>query len=304
MPASKAAGKPTANRLSCGAARASRPITIWKRTIAKATGSTTVGTNKISDTADAAIAQCAGELLAAKGKSVVMCGSNDVSTQILVNSINSMLGNYGSTIDLQNATFYHQGDDGTVAQLIKDMNAGSIGAILIANTNPAYSLPNAEEFKAGLKKVGTSICFNSHADETASLCNYITPDHHWLESWNDLNPKPGHYAMVQPTIRPLFDTRQWGESLLKWSGVNTDWHTFVQDVAQSSMPVTASLLNSWDQCVHDGVYNGTMNSGSAPTAVRNSAASSFSGASSPATALSSRFAASSRASCNARARSR
>ena len=38
MPASRAAGKPTANRLSCGAERASRPITIWTRMIAKATG--------------------------------------------------------------------------------------------------------------------------------------------------------------------------------------------------------------------------------------------------------------------------
>jgi molybdopterin-containing oxidoreductase family iron-sulfur binding subunit len=234
--------------------------------IAKATGGSTVGAGKISGTADAAIAQCADELIAAKGKSVVLCGSNDVSTQILVNSINSMLGNYGSTIDLQRATFYHQGDDGTMAQLVKDMNAGSIGAILIANTNPAYSLPNAGEFKAGLKKVGTSVCFNSHADETASLCKYITPDHHWLESWNDLNPKPGHYALVQPTIRPLFDTRQWGESLLKWSGVDTDWHTFVQDVVQRSMPTLSSPLTSWDQCVHDGVYQGAMGPDTAPTA--------------------------------------
>ena len=38
MPASRAAGKPTANRLSCGAERASMPITIWTRMIAKATG--------------------------------------------------------------------------------------------------------------------------------------------------------------------------------------------------------------------------------------------------------------------------
>jgi hypothetical protein len=65
-----------------------------------------------------------------------------------------MLGNYGSTIDLAGHTTFKQGDDAAVAQLVKDMNAGTVGALLIAGVNPAYSLPNAAEFKSGLAKVG------------------------------------------------------------------------------------------------------------------------------------------------------
>lgn len=218
--------------------------------VASATGNSGAGKGQLPEGIAAAAAQCAKELLAAKGKSVVMCGVNEEGIQVLVNSINTMLGNYGSTIDIRNESPFFRGNDAAMAQLVKDLNAGTVGAILIHGTNPAYTLPNAEEFKAGLKKTALSVSFSSHADETASLCNWIAPDHHWLESWGDFNPKAGTFALAQPTIRPLFDTRQWGESLLKWSGVGQDWHTFVQTVFKgiSTAP--------WDQCLHDGAFQG------------------------------------------------
>lgn len=221
--------------------------------VAKKLGGTTAGASAIDADVDAAIARCADELVAAKGKSLVLCGSNDEGTQVLVNSLNSLLGSYGATIDLANHTYFHQGDDAAVATLVKDMNAGNVGALLIANVNPAYTLPNAAEFKEGLKKVGLSVSFSGYADETASLCNWIAPDHHWLESWNDFLPKPGRYATAQPTIRPLFDTRQWPESLLKWSGVDTAYHTFIQDTWRTAMPGVTNFALAWDQSVHDGV---------------------------------------------------
>ncbi|MBP8822747.1 MAG: TAT-variant-translocated molybdopterin oxidoreductase [Flavobacteriales bacterium] len=218
--------------------------------IASALGTSAAPPAKLPAGAAASVAQCAKELVAARGKSVVMCGANDEGVQVLVNSINSMLGNYGSTIDLRNASPFFQGNDAVMAQLVKDLDAGTIGAILIHGVNPAYTLPNAEAFKAGLKKAPLSVSFGSHADETASLCSWIAPDHHWLESWGDHSPKVGSFALTQPTIRPLFDTRQWGESLLKWSGVDSDWRSFVQTNCRTT------LTTSWDQGLHDGVYQG------------------------------------------------
>ena len=223
--------------------------------VAKKLGGATVGGGGV---ADAAVAKCAEELVAAKGRCVVICGHNDEGTQVIVNSINAMLGNYGSTIDLANHSWLKQGDDAAVAQLIKDMNAGSVGALLIAGVNPAYSLPNAGEFKEGLKKVELSVSFSGYADETASLCSSILPDHHWLESWHDLLPKPGHYAMAQPAIRPLYDTRQWPETLLRWSGVDKHYHAHIQDVWAAALgsrpgePVNVGEV--WNQSVHDGGY--------------------------------------------------
>lgn len=218
--------------------------------IAKATGSKAVGGGQLSEKVAAAVAQCAKELVAARGKSLVMCGVNDEGMQVLVNSINQMLGNYGHTIDMEHESPFFRGNDAAVEQLVKDMNAGKVGAILIHGINPAYTLPNSEEFKAGLGKTDLSVSFSGYADETAAVCKWVAPDHHWLESWGDFNPKAGSYALAQPTIRPLFNTRQWGESLLKWSGMEKDWYSFVQTVAQETLP------GSWEQGVHDGVYKG------------------------------------------------
>ncbi len=225
--------------------------------VAKKVGGATLGASAVAG-GDAMIEKCAAELAAAKGKSLVICGHNDEGTQVIVNSINMMLGNYGTTIDLANHTYFKQGDDAAVQQLVKDMNAGTVGAILIAGVNPVYSLPNAAEFAAGLKKVKLSVSFSSHADETATLCSMLLPDSHWLESWNDHMPKPGHYATAQPAIRPLYDTRQWPASLLKWSGNDKPYHAHIQEVWQAAMssrsPAPMNFSEAWNNSVHNGGF--------------------------------------------------
>ncbi len=221
--------------------------------IAKQSGGMTVG----GGLDNPELAHAAQALLGARGRSVVICGSNDEGVQILVNSINSMLGNYGSTIDLDNHTYFFQGDDAAVAQLVKDMNAGAIGALLIAEANPAYNLPNAAEFKSGLAKVGLSVSFSRYADETASLCQWLCPDNHFLESWGDYMPKVGQYALAQPTINKLFDTRAWQGSLLKWSGAELKWPDFIEQTWQANLAAHGATMDFgsvWNQSLHDGVF--------------------------------------------------
>ncbi|MFN6117059.1 MAG: TAT-variant-translocated molybdopterin oxidoreductase, partial [Flavobacteriales bacterium] len=70
--------------------------------IAKKAGAATVGGSKAE--IDAATAKAAEALWAAKGSCVVLAGSNNEGVQVLVNSINNMLGNYGSTIDMAGHT--------------------------------------------------------------------------------------------------------------------------------------------------------------------------------------------------------
>lgn len=225
--------------------------------VAKRSGGTAVGGSNAE--MDAAVKRAADALLAARGRSAVLCGCNDDGTQVLVNSINHMLGNYGRTMDLNAHSHMFQGDDAAVDQLVKDMNAGSVGALLIAGVNPAYSLPNAEAFKSGLAKVGLSVSFSRYADETASLCQWTCPDHHYLESWNDFMPRTGEYAVAQPAIRNLFETRAWGESLLRWSGSYSGWHGFIRSNWQQELSQRGALgsgfEDTWNTAVHNGVFS-------------------------------------------------
>jgi molybdopterin-containing oxidoreductase family iron-sulfur binding subunit len=168
----------------------------------------------------------ADKLKAAAGQALVVCGSNDMNIQVVVNAINEAVGAGGKTINWAVTSNYRAGIDADMTKLIDDINAGTIGAVLIYGANPAYSYADKKKFTDALAKV-VSISFNSSMDETTELCNYIIPSHHWLESWGDAEAKTGYFSLIQPTINPLFKTRAYQTSLLKWaSSVTPDYETY------------------------------------------------------------------------------
>lgn len=171
------------------------------------------------------ITKAAKELLANKGAALVVCGSNDVNIQILVNAINEAIQSGGKTIDWSTTTNYRKGIDKDFADLVSDMAGNKVGALLIHGANPAYSWYDKDKFINAIKNVKLTVSFSPKKDETALLCKYIVPDNHFLESWGDAEPVSGHYSFMQPTIYPLFKTRQWQDSLLKWSGAATNYLT-------------------------------------------------------------------------------
>jgi len=178
-----------------------------------------------------AIRKAAADLSAAKGKSLVVSGTNDVDVQLLVNAINAQLGNYGSTIGVGPSYNVKQGNSLSMSQLADDLTAGNVAALILYNANPVYNTPFGDVIKKAIPGLKLSVALNDRADETASLCEYTCPDSHYLESWNILEPKSGFYCFVQPTIQPLFDTRQAQQTLLKWSGNDMPAYDFVKTVA-------------------------------------------------------------------------
>ena len=221
--------------------------------------------SKSLDAKDAAIAELAKELNAAKGKSLVVCGVNDAHIQQVVNAINTHLGSYGSTINKEIEDYTHQGNDVAVNALVSDMAAGKISALFIHNLNPVYTLPNGAAFKEALSKVTLSVSFADRADETAVACKITAPDHHYLESWSDANPRKGHYALGQPTINPLFSTRQALESFLTWSGNTSNAHDYISKVWETTIYPSASGFISFNDFWYNSLRDGVMAS-AAPVA--------------------------------------
>jgi molybdopterin-containing oxidoreductase family iron-sulfur binding subunit len=190
-------------------------------------------------------------LAAPKGASLVVSGSNDANIQMVINSINSLLGNYGNTLDVHHHSNYSEGNDAEVATLIEEMNAGKLATVMIVGCNPAYDYPN-ESFAKAISKVNCRISFNDRMDETTKLCNFHTPDHHYLESWNDASPKVGHYSICQPVIAPLFKTRQFQDSLLKWIDCPSDYYSYLQENWTNN--ILNGDINDWDNAVKNGVF--------------------------------------------------
>lgn len=178
--------------------------------------------NTGSKSLDKLIAKAAADLK--KGNGLVVSGSNDVNVQIIVNAINSAIGANGTTIDFANPAKYKKGIDADMVALVDAMNAGQVGSLLIHGVNPAYEYFDGEKFLAGLKKVKTTVSFSDRLDETAKNCKYVVSDNHWLESWGDAEPKANYISFIQPTIAPLFKTRAFQDSLLKWAGATGTYH--------------------------------------------------------------------------------
>ncbi|WP_242156944.1 TAT-variant-translocated molybdopterin oxidoreductase [Aestuariivivens sediminis] len=198
------------------------------------------------------VESAASQLKRAGSKGVVVTGIQDVNAQMVVLEINESLAS--KAFDPETTIKTRQGNAKAVAQLVADMKAGNVGAIIMCGVNPVYTLPNATDFVEGLKTVSLSVGFSMKEDETASLCDYLAATPHYLEAWGDVELKKGHYGLTQPTIRPLFDTRQFQEALLKWTGNDRSYHDYIKE----AWGATILGDSSFNQALHDGVYVGNI----------------------------------------------
>ena len=196
-----------------------------------------------------AIQKVAADLKAHSGRALVVSGSNDPNVQTVVREINRAAGAFGTTLDTATTLNYRQGDDAAMATLVDDMNAGRVGALLVYGANPAYDYVDPKAFTNGLAKVKLTVSFTEKLDETSELCQYLVPTHHYLESWGDAEPRSGYFSFIQPTIYPLFKTRPFQTSLLKWSGATTDYDAFFRTYWTGRLGGEAAF----DKALQDGV---------------------------------------------------
>lgn len=194
------------------------------------------------------------ELEANKGASLVVSGSNDTNIQTIVNAINAVLGSYGTTIDLGTSTNYRQGSDVAMNNFIDEVKAGKVDAVILLSGNPVYDHPRGAELKDALAKTSLTVSFTDRADETASNFKYLAPAPHFLESWNDAEPRSGFYSLTQPTISLIYKTRQAQSSLLKWAGANEDYHAFLRSNWKTNIAPSGNFEEFWTKTLHDGVY--------------------------------------------------
>ncbi|HIP48666.1 MAG TPA: 4Fe-4S dicluster domain-containing protein [Lutibacter sp.] len=193
-----------------------------------------------STPADVAIKEVASKLKKAGNKGVVITGIQDKNAQILALAINDALGSI--VLDKVNTRNTRHGNDADVATLIADMKAGKVGALLTHNTNPVYTLANSDEFTEALSKVDLTVAFSMQNNETANAMEYALATPHYLESWGDVMHQKGHYSLIQPTIKPLFNTRQFQDTLLSWMGSDESFYEFIK----------SNFEGNWNQTLHDG----------------------------------------------------
>ncbi|HNR74264.1 MAG TPA: 4Fe-4S dicluster domain-containing protein, partial [Cyclobacteriaceae bacterium] len=202
--------------------------------------------------------KAAAELKANAGKALVVSGSNDKNVQVVINAINNLLGSYGTTINTSAPVNFRQGNDEEMAAFVAEATSGKVDGVIFYNCNPVYDHPQGAELGNALKNITLTVSTSITPDETASASAYIAADHHYLESWNDAEPKLNSFSLSQPAITPIFRTRQAQESFLVWAGEsNTDYFSFVQQYWKNRFFAATSgvdFQSFWDKCLYDGVY--------------------------------------------------
>jgi len=187
------------------------------------------GASNLTPSLNAAVTKIAAELNANKGASLVVCGSNDSSIQTIVNAINNAVGAVGTTMTFATTNNTKKGSDADMNAFTEALKSGQVGGVMFYDCNPVYDNANGKAIAEKIGGLKLSVSFNDRMDETTQLCKVAAPSHHWLESWGDAEAHSGYVSFMQPTISPLFKTRPWEESLLKWSGDMTSHYDFVKN---------------------------------------------------------------------------
>lgn len=205
------------------------------------------------------LTELADRLWEARRVGIVLCDSQDVAVQVLVNGINHLLGNYGKSVDVDRPSRQRQGNDRDVRDLVNELQAGKVSALFVAGTDLTHNLPDRKRLAEAISSVGLVVSFSERLDDISSLARFVCPDHHSLESWLDAEPVDGLISLSQPLLAPLGDTRSILESLARWSGnddsaydiLRANWEQTIFPRAEDTES-SSTFVRFWDQSLHDG----------------------------------------------------
>ncbi len=149
------------------------------------------------------------------GSGVAGSATNATSTWVAAYILTAISGGMGKTIDFGRVQNVDRLTPFTQMVSWTDrLKQGEVDILLVYQTNPVYSFPASAGFSEALKKVPFVVSFSNFWDETTAQSHLVLPDHHPLESFGDYSPQTGVYGLYQPTMRPIFQTQQIGDTLL------------------------------------------------------------------------------------------
>lgn len=198
-----------------------------------------------------AVANAKKQLQAAGSKGVLVTGLPDFEAQKLALEYNISASSI--IIDTEAPKFTRMGSATEVVKLINDVVGGRVKGLITVGVDPLYSFPAAAKFAEAYANLPFTLAFAMKPDATASAAKFVAATPHYLESWGDVEAKKGNYSLIQPTINHLFDTRQFQDSLMKWTGISGNYYDFIKTYW------TSNVLNGtrWSEALHDGVYVST-----------------------------------------------
>ena len=130
--------------------------------------------------------------------------------------------------------------------------------LFVVECNPAHSLPDSDAVQNAFSKIPLKVSFSSFMDETAQLCDYILPNHIYLERYEDVPTASGYpkpiIGLCQPVVEPQFNTRHVGDVFIQFAhalGGNIA-DAFAWDTYEDCLKET--LEDNWDELEEAGFW--------------------------------------------------
>ncbi len=212
---------------------------------------------KVADTKfkDRWVEECAADLVAHKGASVVLVGQRQpAAVQALGLAVNAALGGVGSTLQVRKT---HASPSLSIGSLAAELRKGKTTALFILGGNPVFNAPADVRWADAQAAVKTVVHLSLEANETSSAAQWHVPAAHYLEQWGDAVAVDGSHMVVQPVIMPLYNGLSNIELLAKIAGVEGDAHALVQKTFVDAFASKWDLTVAWAKALKSGYVEGS-----------------------------------------------
>ena len=198
----------------------------------------------------------ADELSKAQGRCVVLAGGSASgcrsghALELATILLNVTLGAYDAALlEFDSRTPAAAPGPGELARLAGEMLDGRVQLLIVAGVNPLYDAPAALRLAEAIAKVPLVVSLNDRLDETSRLADVLAPASHPFECWGDAELPRRVFAVQQPVVSPLFDTRGLLDLLVEWAATLGDPVAVAAVAAaaaavQPPLPATAEPLRS------------------------------------------------------------
>jgi MoCo/4Fe-4S cofactor protein with predicted Tat translocation signal len=197
----------------------------------------------------------AADLAANPGRALVHVGPHQPpETHALVHAINEKLGARGATLELVEPVAHTPVDQAaSLNELVDDMQAGKVTALLIIDGDPVYTAPGALGFANAMKRVEFSLSLTSTPNQTSDAAVWAVPMAHAWETWSDARAYDGTASILQPQALPLYDGMSVHTMLALFSGPSPP---AVLDLVQATWK--SRMGGDFAQAWHDALANGVV----------------------------------------------
>jgi MoCo/4Fe-4S cofactor protein with predicted Tat translocation signal len=196
-----------------------------------------------------------------RGTSIILAGEQQPPiVHALAHAMNAALGNTGKTVTYTDPIEAQPVNEmESIRELVFDMNAGKVDALLIIGGNPVYNAPADLAFEKALDQVKLRLRLGIYNDETSYRCHWLVPQTHFLEAWSDERAYDGTACVVQPLISPLYGNLSAHEVLGALLGnPGRTPHEWVRGYwSDQKLAPTVEYETFWETSLEKGVIAGT-----------------------------------------------